>query len=101
MKDGDKIICGSRAIAFHGLRCASDEEQQRLCPEELKEDIDRVLDLIYSVDVADVSFQLGFTKTWQMKLIKKAMGNGKIGTKILTNLANKNPDLKDVYMAKI
>ena len=29
------------------------------------------------------------------------MGNGKIGTKILTNLANKNPDLKDVYMAKI
>ena len=33
--------------------------------------------------------------------MKKALGDGKMATKMLTKMAEQNPDLKDAYLAKI
>jgi len=57
--------------------------------------IDEVIDALYSVDIADVSFQLGSLTFKPMQMMMQ--GAGKSMTDKLTKLAKANPDLKNVY----
>ena len=51
-----EIVCGSRDIAMYGLRLAKQELQDEIYPMHSVETIDEIIDLFYSVDIADVSF---------------------------------------------
>ena len=62
-------------------------------------EIDSIIDDIYSVDIADVSFLLGMEKIAMMKFAVGKM-KGRM-EKRLIDLKNANPDLHDEYNAAI
>jgi hypothetical protein len=54
---GEKeIVCGSRDIGMYGLRMAPQSLQDEIYPMHKVQEIDEVIDALYSVDIADVSF---------------------------------------------